>query len=75
MKATDEDWMRYDALMSKLGEEFDDKTAKENTDERLKIFYNTIEEAVVTLFDKKKNIFVSDQEKNDKIGNKIPREI
>ena len=54
MKATDEDWMRYDALMSKLGEEFDDKTAKENTDERLKIFYNTIEEAVVTLFDKKK---------------------
>ena len=72
MKATDENWVRYDILLSKLSEDFDIKIQNEDTQARLMRFYNVIEEAVKTLFEKK-DAFKPEEEKERSKGNKIPK--
>ena len=74
MKGDDEDWKRYDTLLTKLSEDFDANTIEENTKERLDRFYKLIEEAVITIFEKKE-AFKTDEEKKPKKGNKIPKHI
>ena len=74
MKADDEDWKRYDILLTKLSEDFDSKTEYETTSEMLERFYNLIEKSVTTLFEKKE-AFKNEKEKKNKKGNKIPKEI
>ena len=51
MNASEKDWIRYNVLLSKLSENFDDETIEENTEERLNRFYKLLEEAVTTLFE------------------------
>ena len=60
--------------MSKLSEDFDEKTKFETTKERLERFYNIIEESIVNLFPKKE-AFKNEDEKKDKKRNKIPNNI
>ena len=60
--------------MSKLSEGFDEESEIENTGQKLTRFYNIVEKAVVTLFEKKE-AFKSEEKKKDKPNNKIPREI
>ena len=74
LNADEEDWIRYDVILTKLSENFDDETRNENTEGRLKRFYEIIEKAVVMLFEKK-NAFKKDDEKNERKGNMIPRKI
>ena len=74
MKASEEDWIRYNDLLSKLSEDFDEKTKGENTEERLSRFYKLVEKTVVTLFEKKE-AFKTEEEKELKKGNKIPKTI
>ena len=74
LNASDEDWIRYNVLLSKLSEDFDEKTQNEDTHARLNRFYKVIEEAVTLLFDKKE-AFKSDEEKKLKKGNKIPKNV
>ena len=57
--------------MSKLSEDFDDKTKDKDTEGKLKMFYKGIEEAVSTLFEKKE-AFKSDGDTKKGKGNKIP---
>ena len=73
LNASEEDWIRYDVLLSKLSEDFDDKTKSEDTQERLNRFYKVIEEAVTTLFDKKE-AFKSDDEKKKDEGKQDTKE-
>ena len=50
--AGEEEWIRYDLLLTKLSDvDYDDKTETENTNEKLQRFDSLIEEAVVTVFD------------------------
>ena len=51
LNASNEDWIRYEVLMSKLSEDFDEKTKDEDTHEWLNRFNKIIEEAVTTFFD------------------------
>ena len=51
MNATEEDWIRYDVLLSKLSEDFDNKSEGENTEERLNRYYATLEKVVETLLE------------------------
>ena len=67
MKGDEEDWKRYNVLLTKLAEDFDERTKDENTHERLTRFYKLIEEAVVTIFDKKE-AFKSIEEKQSSKG-------
>ena len=68
LNAKEEDWIRYDILLTKLSEDYDDKTESENTENKLIRFYSLIEEAVVTLFEKKE-AFKSVEERNKRKGN------
>ena len=68
MNADEEDWIRYDALLSKLSEDFEDKSVGENTEERLNRYYKTLEKVVETLFQEKK-AFKSAEEKENKPRN------
>ena len=74
INADEEDWKRYDVLLTELSEEFDFKTEKETTNERLISFYNLIEKVVRTLFEKKE-AFKEENDKKVRKGNKIPKEI
>ena len=62
MNSNEEDWIRYDILLSKLSENFDEVTQNENTEQRLTRFYNLMEKAVETLFEKK-DAFKTESEK------------
>ena len=42
LNATEEDWIRYNVLLSKLSEDFDEKSMGENTEERLNRYYQTL---------------------------------
>ena len=72
MNASEEDWKRYDTLLTKLSEDFDENTKEEDTEERLNRFYKLIEEAVVTLFEKKE-AFKTEENKNMRKRNKISK--
>ena len=74
--AGEEEWIRYDVLLTKLSEDYDDKTENENTNEKLERLYSLIEKAVVTVF-KKKEAFKSkeEKEKENRKRNKIPRHL
>ena len=74
MNATKEDWIRYDALLSKLSEDFEEKSEGENTEERLTRYYKILERVVETLFEKKE-AFKCEEEKKNKPKNKIPKEV
>ena len=74
LNAGEEDWIRYDVLLTKLSEDYDDKSSNENTEEKLSRFYNLIEKAVVTVFEKKE-AFKSEEERKDNKGNKIPKHL
>ena len=74
MNAIEEDWIRYEVLMSKLSETFEEQSRNENTEEKLTRFYNIVEKAVVTLFEKKE-AFKSEDEKEKKQKNRIPKEM
>ena len=74
MNATKEDWIRYEKLLSKLSEDFDEKTTNENTEERLDRYYNILEKVVETLFEKK-DAFKDEEEKKKKPKNKIPKDV
>ena len=74
MKGKLEDWIRYDVLVSKLAENFDIETKDENTEERLKRFYDIIEKAVITLFEKKES-FKNKEERKQTPRNKIPKKM
>ena len=74
MNATNEDWIRYDKILSKMAEDFDDKSKNENTTKKLERFYDLVENTVVTLFDKKE-AFKTEDEKKSKPKNKIQKEI
>ena len=74
LNAKQEDWIQYDVILTKLSENFDEETEKENTSEKLNWFYNIIEKAVILLFDKKE-AFKNENEKKDKKGNKIPKAV
>ena len=43
MRASEEDWVKYDVILTKFSEDFDQKTQEENNTERLERFYNVIE--------------------------------
>ena len=53
VNASEEDWIRYDVLLTKLSEDFDQKAEYETSEEKLNKFYNLVEQAVSTLFEKK----------------------
>ena len=74
MNATEEDWIRYDVLLSKLSEDFDNKSEGENTEERLNRYYATLEKVVETLFEKKE-AFKGEEEKKNHPKNKIPKDV
>ena len=74
MNATKEDWIRYDTLLSKLSEDFEEKSEGENTEERLNRYYKILERVVETLFEKKE-AFKCEEEKKNKPKNKIPKEV
>ena len=76
LNASQEDWIRYDILLTKLSQDFDLKTENENTEERLKRFYKIIEDVVLLLFEKKE-AFKDEKDKNEnkKNKNKIPKKI
>ena len=67
MNSNAEDWIRYDILLSKLSENFDEVTQNENTEQKLTRFYNLMEHAVETLFEKK-DAFKTESEKKAKKG-------
>ena len=73
LNADEEDWIRYDTLLTKLSEDYDDKTEFENTEVKLSRFYSLIEKTVVAVF-KKKEAFKSEEERQDRKGNKIIKE-
>ena len=72
LNAKEEDWIRYNVLLTKLSENFDDDSEHENTEEKLTRFYNLLEQAVTTLFEKKDSFKIEDEKKH-KPGNKIPK--
>ena len=74
LNAHKEDWLRYDALLTKLSEDFDERSKDETTEEKLNRFYGLLEKAVTILFEKKES-FKSEEEKQDKPRNKIPKKI
>ena len=53
LNASMEDWIRYDVILTKLSENFEEDTENKDTTERLARFYNIIEKAVTLLFEKK----------------------
>ena len=69
INAKEEDWIRYDILLSKLSEDFEEKCVGENTEERLNRYYTIIEKVVETLFEKKE-AFKSEEEKKNLPKNK-----
>ena len=75
MNASEEDWTRYNILMSKMSEDFDVNTENENTNERLKRFYDIIEKATKLLFEKKESFKNNDEKDKTKPKNKIPKNI
>ena len=74
LNAHEEDWIAYDALLSRLSEDFDEKSKDDNTAEKLDRFYNLLEKAVTVLFEKKES-FKTKDEKKDRPKNKIPKNI
>ena len=74
LNADEEDWFRYNVILTKMAEDFEEKTENKNTEEKLDTFYKIIEEAVVLLFEKKE-AFKTEDEKQKRKGNKIPRNI
>ena len=74
LNAEEEDWIRYNVLLTKLSEDFEDKSKNENTEGKLNVFYKTIEKTVVLLFEKK-DAFKNNEEKKERKGNKIPKKI
>ena len=57
-----------------MSENFDDETENETTEERLTRFYKIVENTVATLFNKKE-AFKTEEEKKQRKGNKIPKNI
>ena len=74
MRASEEDWVKYDVILTKFSEDFDQKTQEENNTERLERFYNVIEKTVSLVFDKKE-AFKNEEDKMEKKGNMILRNI
>ena len=72
VNASEEDWNRYDVLLTKLSEDFDQKAEYETSEEKLNRFYKLVEKTVSTLFEKKE-AFKNEEEKKEKRGNKIPK--
>ena len=74
LNASEEDWIRYDVILTKLSENFEEDTENKDTTERLARFYNIIENPVTLLFEKKE-AFKDENEKKDKKENKIPKAV
>ena len=74
MNGSDEDWIRYDVLLTKFTEDFDDKTKEENTSQMLERFYEVVEKVVKLVFEKKE-VFKTEEERKSKKKNKIPQKI
>ena len=72
MKATDEDWIRYNKIIEKEEDKFVKDSENENTDEKLKRLYSILEKTTKLLFEEKE-AFKNDEKKETKRRNKIPR--
>ena len=74
LNAEEEVWIRYNVLLTKLSEDFEDKTKDEDTEGELNVFFKNIEKTVVLLFERK-DAFKNDEERKERKGNKIPKKI
>ena len=73
-RGTEEDWIRYNMLLSKASENFEETTKDKPTKKRLKYLYKIIENTVELLF-YKKEAFKSEDERKQTRKNKIPAQI
>ena len=73
MKGTDEDWVRYDKMMEKEADKFDEETENIDTEEKLKRFYRILEQTTTFLFEVKEVFKNKDDKTQTTRKNKIPK--